>query len=98
MRSRQNIACMNELGPGDVMAAYRKRLNLRFYVEVGSQETGKTPGGPIFIEANRRLRQALEDKEYNVRYVEVSGARHDPLHWRFQLADGLLYLAGKGVR
>jgi len=25
----------------------------------------------------------------------VRGARHDPIHWRFQLADGILYLAGK---
>jgi enterochelin esterase family protein len=74
------------------------KANLRFYVEVGAQETRKTPGGPIFIEANRRLRQALEGKGYDVRYVEVSGARHDPIHWRFQLPDGILYLAGKGGR
>jgi enterochelin esterase family protein len=74
------------------------KANLRFYVEVGAQETRKTPGGPIFIEANRRLHLALEGKGYNVRYVEVSGARHDPIHWRFQLADGILYLAGKGER
>src|SRR5215471_9943567 len=79
-------------------AATKGGANLRFYVEVGAQETGKTPGGPIFIEANRRLRQALEGKGYDVRYVEVSGARHDPIHWRFQLADGILYLAGEGVR
>src|SRR5215813_5857602 len=71
------------------------KVNLRFYVEVGAQETGKTPAGPIFIEANRRLHVALADKGYNVRYVEVAGARHDPVHWRFQLADGILYLAGK---
>jgi enterochelin esterase family protein len=74
------------------------KASLRFYVEVGAQETGKTPGGTIFIEANRHLRQALEGKGYDVRYVEVSGARHDPIHWRFQLADGILYLAGKGGR
>lgn len=30
-----------------------------------------------------------------MRYVEVSGARHDPIHWRFQWADGIVYLAGK---
>ena len=74
------------------------KASLRFYVEVGAQETGKTPGGTIFIEANRHLRQALEGKGYDVRYVEVSGARHDPIHWRFQLADGILYLTGKGRR
>jgi enterochelin esterase family protein len=71
------------------------KANLRLYLEVGAEETRKTPGGPIFIEANRRLRQVLEAKGYNVRYVEVSGGRHDPIHWRFQFADGLLYLAGK---
>jgi len=71
------------------------KVNLRFYLDVGSEETRKTPGGPIFIEANRRLHQALEAKGYDVRYVEVRGARHDPIHWRFQLADGILYLAGK---
>ena len=74
------------------------KANLHFYVEVGTQETGKTPGGPTFIQANRRLRQALEGKGYDVRYVEVGGARHDPIHWRFQLADGILYLTGKGRR
>ena len=71
------------------------KVNLRFYVEVGEEETRKTPAGPIFIDANRRLHVALADKGYNVRYVEVAGARHDPVHWRFQLADGILYLAGK---
>jgi enterochelin esterase family protein len=50
---------------------------------------------PIFIEANRRLRQALKARGYNVRYVEVIGGRHDPINWRFQLADGLMHLAGK---
>jgi enterochelin esterase-like enzyme len=71
------------------------KLNLRFYLDVGAQETGKTPGGPVFIEANRRLSQVLKAKGYKVRYVEVSGARHDPIHWRLQLADGIMYLAGK---
>src|SRR5262245_29339923 len=71
------------------------KANLRFYLDVGAEETRPTPGGPIFIEANRRLHQTLEAKGYDVCYVEVSGARHDPIHWRFQLADGILYLAGK---
>jgi hypothetical protein len=30
MRSRLNIACMNELGQGDVMEAYRRLLSLDF--------------------------------------------------------------------
>src|SRR5262249_31635311 len=55
----------------------------------------KTPAGPIFIEANRRLSQTLKTKGYDVRYVEVNGGRHDPINWRFQLAEGLMFLAGK---
>jgi len=49
------------------------KQNLSFYIEVGSEETGKTPGGSIFIEANRRLCRTLKTKGYEVRYVEVSG-------------------------
>jgi enterochelin esterase family protein len=71
------------------------KANLRFYIEVGAEETRKTPAGPIFIEANRRLHHVLEAKGYNLRYVEVIGARHDPVHWRFQLPDGLMFLEGK---
>ena len=71
------------------------RAALRFFIDVGAQETRPTPGGPIFIEANRHLLDALKDKGYLVRYVEVTGGRHDPVHWRSQLPDGILFLAGK---
>jgi enterochelin esterase-like enzyme len=71
------------------------KLSLRFYLEVGALETGKTAGGPVFIEATRRLRQVLKDKGYDLRYEEIPGARHEPAHWRRQLAEGLIYLAGK---
>jgi len=71
------------------------KLDVRFYLEVGALETGRTPGGPVFVEANQRLHQVLVAKGYKVRYLEVGGARHDPVHWRVQLADGILYLAGK---
>jgi enterochelin esterase family protein len=71
------------------------RQRLRFYVEAGSEETGKTPAGPIFIEANRRFCQTLKAKGYDVDYVEVSGGRHDPINWRFQVAQGIRFLAAK---
>jgi enterochelin esterase-like enzyme len=71
------------------------KLKLRFYLEVGALETGKTAGGPVFIEATRRLRQVLEARGYDVRYLEVAGARHESVHWRAQLADGIIYLSGK---
>lgn len=71
------------------------KADLRFYVVVGALETIRTPAGPIFIEANRRLRDALLAKGYDLRYVEASGARHDPMDWRLQVADGIIYLAGK---
>ncbi|HUQ31179.1 MAG TPA: alpha/beta hydrolase-fold protein [Pyrinomonadaceae bacterium] len=71
------------------------KLKLRFYLEVGALETGKTAGGPVFIEANQRLRRVLEAKGYDVRYLEVAGARHEAVHWRAQLADGVIYLSGK---
>jgi len=71
------------------------KLDLRIYIVVGALETIRTPAGPIFIEANQRLRDALLAKGYDVRYLEVSGARHDPADWRSQVADGIIYLAGK---
>jgi enterochelin esterase family protein len=71
------------------------KLKLRFYLEVGALETGKTAGGPIFIEANQRLHRVLEAKGYDVRYLEVAGARHETTHWRAQIADGIIYLSGK---
>jgi len=71
------------------------RQRLRFYIEVGSEETGKTPAGPIFIEANRRLYQTLKTKGYDVDYVEVSRGRHDPINWRFQLGEGIRFLAAR---
>lgn len=80
-----------------VTGQYRNtpKLNLRFYIEVGAGETQKTAGGPVFIETNQRLRDALKAKGYDVRYLEVPAAVHNPEHWRAQLADGIIYLMGK---
>ncbi len=71
------------------------KLPLRFYLEVGALETAQAVGtGPVFIEANRRLRDVLQAKGYPVFYKEVRGARHDAEHWQKELDDGLLWLAG----
>jgi len=69
------------------------RLPVKFYLEVGAMETHRAVGiGPVFIEANRRLRDVLKQKGYTVSYAEVPGAQHEPGHWRNHLADGLLWL------
>lgn len=72
-----------------------RKLPLRLYLEVGALETHHAVGtGPVFIEANRRLRDTLQAKGYPIFYKEVPGAQHEPTHWKNELADGLLWLAG----
>jgi len=68
---------------------------LRFYLEVGARETAHAVGtGPVFLEANRRLRDVLRAKGYPMFYKEVPDARHEVGHWKNALPDGLLWLAG----
>ncbi len=69
------------------------RLPLRFYIEVGSEETRRTPNGIIFVEANRHLRDVLAMKKYVFRYSEVPRNIHDPEHLRPTLPAGIVYLA-----
>lgn len=71
----------------------RPRLPLRFYIEVGSEETRRSPNGVIFVDANRRLRDVLAMKGYVFRYREVPRSIHDPEHLRPTLAAGLVYLS-----
>lgn len=69
------------------------KKDLRFYVEVGAAETHRALGsGPVFVEANRRLRDALKAKGYAVTYKEVAGAHHEPTHWREALGEALISL------
>ncbi len=66
---------------------------IRFYVEVGGLETRQALGrGPVFIEANRRFRDALVKKGNAVTYLEVPEAGHEPAHWRAQFVPGLVRL------
>ena len=71
----------------------KPRLPLRFYVEVGSEETRRSPNGVIFVEANRHLRDVLAKKGYVFRYSEVPRNIHDPEHLRPTLAAGIVYLS-----
>jgi enterochelin esterase-like enzyme len=56
-------------------------------MDVGALETGKVLGGadPVFIEANRRLRDALQSKGYSVIYTEVPNGQHAPKFWKPRL-------------
>lgn len=66
------------------------KLPIRFFLSVGRFE-----GGPVWslLRENRRLRDVLLAKGYQVRYWEYSG-NHDALTWRDSLADGLIDLLG----
>lgn len=73
--------------------AQSARKPVRFYIEVGALETRPVLGkGPIFIEANRRFRDALKAKGYDVTYSEVPGANHSPEHWRTQIGPAIVAL------
>lgn len=75
------------------------KLPLRFYLEVGALETAHALGaGPVFIEANRRLRDVLQAKGYPLFYKEVPGAHHEPGHWKSELPDGLTWLAAAWIQ
>jgi enterochelin esterase-like enzyme len=71
----------------------KPRLPLRFYIEVGSEETRRSPNGVIFVEANRHLRDVLARKKYVFQYSEVPRNIHDPEHLRPTLPAGIVYLS-----
>lgn len=70
----------------------RGRLPLRFFLSAGLFEAGK--GGQSILETNRRLRDVLVAKSYELRYVE-SASGHDYLQWQGALGDGMLWLLGR---
>ena len=63
---------------------------LQLYLEIGLLETS---GNPTMLDANRRVRDALQAKKYKFRYVEFNG-RHEFANWRETLGEGLMYLLG----
>lgn len=70
------------------------RQNIRFFLDVGESETRGVLGGsgPVFIEANRRFRDVLRRKGYDVVYTEVPGGSHSPDSWKTRLPVGLVQL------
>ena len=68
---------------------YKKapKKDVRFVVDVGAMETAHVMGGtgPAMIEANRRFRDALLAKGYDVIYTEVPNGHHDPRDWEPRL-------------
>ena len=72
-----------------------RRLPVRFVLDVGLLETGPAaPGSPSLLEANRRVRDVLRAKGYDLRYTEVPGG-HGPANWQTILPDELIAVLGK---
>jgi enterochelin esterase-like enzyme len=70
---------------------------VRFYLDVGALESRGTLGGvgPSILEANRRLKAALERKGYSiVAYTEVPEGQHAPQYWMTNLPRGIVLLSG----
>jgi len=74
--------------------AAKPRRNVRFYMDVGEYEDHATLGGsgPNFLEANRRFRDALLAKGYQVNYAEVLAGQHAPQYWMRTLPSALVEL------
>ena len=71
------------------------KKNVRFYLDVGEMEDHPTLGGsgPNFRGANRRMRDALRSKGYDVTYTEVPGGNHAERWWRERLPVGIVALS-----
>ena len=73
------------------------RRPIRFYMNVGTQETTSGVGPGLHqLAVNRRLRDALTSRGYPVSYAEYSGG-HDYINWRRTFADGLVAVLRKGL-
>ncbi len=68
--------------------------DVAFVLDVGSLETIRVLGGagPVFIEANRRLRDVLVREGYRVTYTEVPGGVHAMQTWRTRFPVDLVAL------
>ena len=70
------------------------KKDVRFYLDVGEMEDHPTLGGsgPNLRDANRRMRDALRSKGYDVTYTEVPGGNHAERWWRERLPVGIVAL------
>jgi enterochelin esterase family protein len=71
------------------------RKPVRFVLDVGALEDHPTLGGsgPNFLHANRRFRDALKAKGYDLTYTEVPGGNHAPQWWAPRLGEGIVLLS-----
>jgi len=71
------------------------KKKIRFYLDVGALESGGALGGtaPSILDANRRLRDVLRSKGYEVSWEEVPGGTHSPESWRLRLPAAIAALA-----
>jgi enterochelin esterase family protein len=75
--------------------AAEPRKPLRFYLDVGDQETMSVSGGTeTQLSVTRKMRDTLLDQGYDVSYAEYRGG-HDPINWRRTIADGLIAVLGR---
>jgi enterochelin esterase family protein len=76
------------------------KKNVRFYLDVGTTESRGALGGaaPSILEANRRLRDVLRKKGYELSYAEVPEGAHSPEFWRLTLPAAIATLASKPAR
>lgn len=74
--------------------ASEKKKGIRFVIDIGEKETHHVLGGtgPVFIETNRRFRDALVAKGYSVDYTEVPAGVHSEATWAPRFPLGLLAL------
>src|ERR1051326_5300496 len=72
------------------------KRDVRFYMDVGELEDHATLGGsgPNFLAANRRFRDALEAKGYDVTFAEVPQGQHAPQYWMTSLPRAIVLLSG----
>jgi len=71
------------------------KLPVWFYLDVGLMERGTSQkSDPNMLTVNRRMRDVLRAKGYQLFYQEFNGG-HEYVNWRGTFADGLLFLADK---
>ena len=90
LREREGVRDLNEEAWLIRQFVASPKLPLRLYLEVGLLERSGTED---MVVMNRRMRDVLEAKGYEVAYSEYNGG-HDYTCWRGSLADGLIWLTG----
>jgi len=77
--------------------AKASKKDIRFVLEVGASESRGALGGsaPSILESNRRLRDVLKKRSYDVTYAEVPNGTHSPESWKERLPGALAIAARK---